>query len=156
MPGNPRVIEQLNRMLTIELTAINQYFTHSKMCEHWGFERLAHRFRDDSIEEMKDAEELMDRILQLDGLPNLQRLDDFGVGEDAPEQLRLALALEEGAVTQLHTAIGTAASENDPASADLLTRMLADEEEQLSYLRAQVALIEQLGESAYLAQQIRE
>jgi bacterioferritin len=150
------VVEQLNRMLTIELTAINQYFTHAKMCEHWGFERLAHRFRDDSIEEMKDAEELMDRILQLEGLPNLQRLDDFGVGEDAPEQLRLALALEEGAVTQLHTAIRTAADENDPASADLLTRMLADEEEQLSYLRAQVALLEQLGETAYLSQQIRE
>jgi bacterioferritin len=156
MRGSPRVVEQLNTLLTIELTAINQYFMHAKLAEHWGFERTAKRFRDDSIEEMKDAESLMDRILSLEGLPNLQRLDDFSVGETVPEQLGLALSLEERAVAQLHEAIAVCENENDPGTAEILSDMLLEEQEQVEWLAAQVALVSQLGEQLYLSQQIRD
>ena len=95
METNTRVVDLLNGLLTTELTAINQYFTHAKICESWGFERLAEKLREASMDEMKDAEALMDRVLELGGLPNLQRLGSFQVGETVAEQLQLALALEE-------------------------------------------------------------
>ena len=94
MQGDPEIIEFLNEVLTAELTAINQYFVHAKMCENWGYERLAHKIRDESIDEMKDAEELTERILYLDGVPNLQRLGSVRVGETVPEQFALDLEVE--------------------------------------------------------------
>src|SRR3954452_5089701 len=100
MQGNPRIIEGLNGLLSLELRAINQYFLHSKMCENWGYERMAKRLREQSFAEMKDAEELVDRVLFFDGLPNLQRADAFAVGETVPEQLELALEMEREAVAQ--------------------------------------------------------
>ena len=97
MKGDPDVIELLNEVLTAELTAINQYFIHAKLCENWGFERLAKKFYDESIDEMKDAEKLIERIIYLDGIPNLQRLGTVAVGENVPEQLQLDLATEVAA-----------------------------------------------------------
>src|SRR5215213_8690010 len=98
MLGSPRIIDQLNQLLSLELRAINQYFLHAKMCQNWGYERMAKRLRQQAFAEMTDAEEIMDRILFFDGLPNLQRLDGFMVGETMVEQLQLALDLEKEAV----------------------------------------------------------
>jgi bacterioferritin len=148
-------IGALNEVLAIELMAINQYFVHAKACEHWGYERLAERFRNDSIEEMKDAEQLMDRVLQLGGLPNLQRLDPFQIGEVPKEQLELALELEEQAITTLLSAIEVTEQEGDPATNTFLRRLLLSEQEQVEWLETQLSLIEQLGEQLYLAQQVR-
>src|ERR671932_1284153 len=101
MQGSPRIIDLLNRLWTLGLRAINQYFLHSKMCENWGYERMAKRLREQSFAEMTDAEELVDRVLYFDGLPNLQRFDAFAVGETVPEQLQLALEMEKDAVEQI-------------------------------------------------------
>jgi bacterioferritin len=155
MPGSDRIVLLLNELLATELKAINQYFTHAKMCGHWGYERLAERFREDSLEEMRDAEAVMERILFLGGLPNLQRLDSFHVGENVKEQLRLAAELEEGAVTQLHVILRACADEGDAGTAELLGPAVLEEEEQLQWLRSQLRLVDELGEANYLAQQVR-
>ena len=155
METNTRVVDLLNGLLTTELTAINQYFTHAKMCESWGFERLAEKLREASMDEMKDAEALMDRVLQLGGLPNLQRLGSFQVGETVAEQLQLALALEEDAAAQVRAAVVGCEAEGDQGTSTLLRTMLLDEEEQLAWVQAQLELMTQLGEANYLAQQVR-
>ena len=156
MEANGQVIDLLNELLSIELVAINRYFVHAKMCESWGYERLAHRFREASIDEMKDAEELMDRVLDLGGLPNLQRLDAFQVGETPLEQLELASKLEGGAVDQLRKAIAACEEGGDRGTSTLLRRMLLSEEGQLAWLESQRQLAVQLGESLYLAQQVHD
>ena len=148
------VMDALNGLIATELVAVNQYFVHAKLCEHWGFEKLAGKLREASIDEMRDVEAYMDRVLLLGGLPNLQRLDAFQVGENVPEALDLAIALEERAVAQLKEAVALSESEDDLGTAALLRPKVADEEEQLDWLRQQRSLIAQLGQELYLAQQV--
>jgi bacterioferritin len=155
MKGNAAVIDALNDVLTAELTGINQYFVHARMCENWGYERLWHKLRAESIEEMKHADDLIARILFLEGIPNVQRLGKINIGENVPEQLALDLALERDAVERLNRAVELARAQGDQGTRHLLERMLTSEEEHLDWLESQLALIAQVGESNYLAQQIK-
>jgi bacterioferritin len=156
MKGDSKIIAILNDVLTAELTAINQYFVHGEMCENWGFDRLHGHIRKHSIGEMKHAEEVIERILFLDGVPNMQRLGKINIGENVPEQLRLDLALEMDAVTRLNPAIEECRKLDDNATRQLLEKILSDEEEHIDWIEAQLALIEQVGAQNYLAQQIHE
>ncbi len=156
MRGNEAVLEFLNEVLTAELTAINQYFIDSKMMASWGYQRLADKVRADSIDEMGDAEKLIDRILYLEGLPNLQRLGSVRVGESVPEKLALALTLETEAINRLNRGIPVCIQQGDHGSRELLELILAGEEEHADWLETQLGLIAQVGEVQYLAQQIRE
>ena len=156
MNGTVAVIELLNDVLTAELTAINQYFVDAKMCENWGYARLASHVRADSIDEMKDADALIERILYLDGVPNLQRLGPVKVGETVIEKLRLALALEMEAIDRLNNGIALCTTDGDHGSRQLLETILTGEEEHADWLEAQLDLVAQLGEAHYLAQQIRD
>jgi bacterioferritin len=154
--SSPRIIELLNEVLTAELTAVNQYFIHSKMCANWGYERLAKHHYDESIGEMKDADELIERILYLDGVPNMQRLGTVMVGETVPEQLRLDLELEREAITRLNRGIAECSTAGDNGSRDLLEEILEGEEEHADWLETQLHLLDELGEAHYLAQQMHD
>ena len=154
MQGNEAVLEFLNEVLTAELTAINQYFVDSKMMANWGYQRLAYKVRADSIDEMGDAEKLIDRILYLDGLPNLQRLGSVRVGESVPEKLRLALDVETEAIDRLNRGIALCTEVGDHGSREVAETILAGEEEHADWLETQLELIRQIGEANYLAQQI--
>jgi bacterioferritin len=154
--GHEDVIELLNEVLTAELTAVNQYFLDAKMFANWGYERLAERFRHESIDEMKDADELIDRILYLDGLANLQRLGTVRVGETPAEKLDLALELEREAIERLNRGIALCVERADNGSRELLEKILHGEEEHADWLESQLELIRQVGEAHYLAQQIRD
>src|ERR687896_1038114 len=156
MKGDPDVIELLNEVLTAELTAINQYFVDAKMLSNWGYERLASRFRDESIDEMKDADVLIERILYLDGLPNLQRLGTVSVGETPAEKLQLALDLEREAIERLNRGIALCVDRSDNGSRDLLQEILDGEEDHADWLETQLELVGQVGDANYLSQQIRE
>jgi bacterioferritin len=155
MQGDPAVIEMLNELLTAELTVINQYFIHAKMCDNWGFERLAAKVREESIDEMRDAEKLIDRILYLDGTPNLQRLNHVGVGETVPEQFELDLEQERAAVERYNRAIALAVEKADNGTREILEGILRGEEDHLDWLESQVELISQVGLENYLSQQLR-
>ncbi len=155
MQGNPEIVELLNDVLTAELTAINQYFIHAKMQDNWGYGHLAHETRDESIDEMKHAEKVIDRILYLEGTPNLQRLGALRVGESAVEQLRMDLELEREAIPRLNAGIAAAVAVGDNGTRELLEAILTDEEEHADWLETQLTLVEQVGEAHYLAQQIR-
>jgi bacterioferritin len=154
MQGNEAVLEFLNDVLTAELTAINQYFIDSKMMANWGYQRLADKVRADSIDEMGDAEKLIDRILYLDGVPNLQRLGSVRVGETVPEKLRLALDVETEAIARLNRGIALCAELGDNGSREVAETILAGEEEHADWLETQLELIRQVGEAHYLSQQI--
>ena len=154
MRGDARVIELLNDVLTAELTAINQYFIHAKMCESWGYERLAEYVRHESIDEMKHADQIIDRILFLDGVPNMQRLFPVKVGETVPEQLEVDLALELTALLRLNDGIALCVSMGDNTTRSLLEGILVSEEDHVDWLEAQLELIRQVGEQNYLAQQV--
>ena len=154
MQGNEAVLEFLNEVLTAELTAINQYFIDSKMMANWGYQRLADKVRADSIDEMGDAEKLIDRILYLDGVPNLQRLGSVRVGESVPEKLRLALQVETEAIERLNRGIALCTEVGDNGSREVAEDILAGEEEHADWLETQLELIRQIGEANYLAQQI--
>jgi len=154
--GDAGITELLNEVLTGELTAINQYFVDSKMCANWGYDRLAKRFYDESIDEMKDAEQLVERILYLDGIPNLQRLGPVRVGETVGEKLSLALDLEREAIDRLNRGIRQCVDGGDNGSRDMLEEMLEGEEDHADWLETQLQLISQVGEPNYLAQQIRD
>ena len=156
MQGDPTVIELLNDCLTAELTAINQYFIDAKMCDNWGFRRLGEKFRHESIDEMKDADHLIERILFLDGTPNLQRLGSVRVGETVVEKLELALDLEKVAIERLARGIGLCTTAADHGSRELLERILHGEEEHADWLETQLEVIRQIGEQHYLAQQVGE
>jgi bacterioferritin len=156
MKGNDEVLTLLNLLLTNELTAINQYFIHAKMCENWGFERLGHKIREESIDEMRHADQVISRILFLEGVPNLQRYNKLHVGETVKEQLESDLQLEYAAITFLNQGIDTARRVNDNASEDLFTRILVSEEEHADWLETQLELIRQVGEQNYLSQQIKK
>lgn len=154
MKGNEEVINALNDVLTAELTAINQYFIHHKMCANWGYKRLSHKKREESIEEMKHADKVIERILFLDGVPNMQRLSPVKVGEDAVEQHELDLALEMDAVVRLNQAIALAVSKHDNGTRDLLEHILKEEEESIDWHEAQLHQVKEIGRERYLAQQI--
>jgi bacterioferritin len=154
MRGDADVIELLNEVLTAELTAINQYFIHAKMCENWGFERLAKHNYDESIDEMKDAEKVIERILFLDGVPNLQRLGSVLVGETVVEQLRLDLDLENAAIERYNRGVALAREKGDNGTRELLEDLLTGEEHHADWLEAQLNLVEKVGEQNYLAQHI--
>jgi bacterioferritin len=154
MKGNDRVIEVLNELLTFELTAINQYFLHSRMCDNWGYDRLSARLREISREEMDDAEEIIDRILFLEGVPNMQRLEPVRIGETVSEQLRLQAESEQRALSILGQGVAAADEAGDRASREFFAARLQEEEGHLDWLETQLGLIDQIGEGNYLTQQI--
>jgi bacterioferritin len=156
MKGSKKVLEALNDVLAGELVSINQYFLHAKMCRNWGFERLADAVHKESVGEMKHASDLTERILFLEGIPNLQKLGRLRIGETAPEQLRNDLALEREAVGKLNVAIALCVKESDNTSRDLLEDILGSEEEHVDWLEAQLGLIEKVGEAPYLAEQMHK
>ncbi len=156
MKGNKKIVDALNEVLTAELTAINQYFIHAKMCANWGLQRLAAHGRQESIGEMKHADQVIDRILFLDGVPNMQRMHKVRVGETVPEQLDLDLKLEMEAIPRLNESIALAVKLGDNGTRDLLEEILTSEEEHVDWLEAQLELIRTVGVENYLAQQIGE
>ena len=156
MQGQANVIEALNGVLTAELTAINQYFIHHRMCSNWGYEKLSSKKREESIEEMKHADRVIERILFLDGIPNMQRLSPVRVGEDPVEQHRLDLEVELEAVVNLNKGIALAREAGDNGTRELLEEILVNEEESVDWLETQLSLVEQLGAENYLAEQIHE
>ena len=156
MKGDKKVIEILNDVLTAELTAVNQYFIHARMCENWGYKRLWKKVREESIGEMRHADRLIERILYLEGVPNLQRLGKVNVGQTVPEQLRLDLEVERTAVSALNAGIEMCRSAGDNGTRDLLEEILKAEEDHIDWIEEQLELIKQVGEGHYLAQQIKE
>ena len=154
MKGHDDIIELLNEVLTAELTAINQYFVDAKMFDNWGYLRLGKSFRDESIDEMKDADKLIERILYLEGLPNLQRLGTVRVGETVAEKLRLALELEQEAIARLNGGIDLCTQRGDNGSRQLLEHILEGEEHHADWLEIQLELIQQVGKELYLAGQM--
>jgi len=151
MKGDPKVIDALNEILTGELTAINQYFVHARMCKNWGYERIASTVHKESIDEMKHAQDLTDRILFLEGVPNLQRLGKLNIGETVPEQFDADLKLEYSALTNLKSAIKICFDATDHTSRELLEHILEDEEKHIDWLEQQLGLIKELGKEHYLA-----
>lgn len=154
MDGDPEVIEFLNEALTAELTAINQYFGHAKICENWGYERLAGKYRDESVEEMRDAERLMERILMLEGMPNMQRLGSVRIGETVQEQLEVDHGLELDAVERYRRGIKLCLDKGDAGSRELLEHLLVGEEEHLDWIETQQRLIGDIGLERYQQSQM--
>jgi bacterioferritin len=156
MKGDPQILEILNAVLTAELTAINQYFIHHKMCENWGYERLSKKKREESIGEMKDADAVIERILYLEGVPNMQRMNPVRVGEDAIEQHKLDLALEREAIERLNKGIATCVAKGDNGTRELLEKILVGEESGADWLESQLHIVGEIGKERYLAEQIHE
>lgn len=154
MQGDPAVVELLNEVLTNELTAVNQYFLHARMQKNWGFTRLGAHTYDESLDEMKHADLLIERILFLEGHPNVQRLDPVRIGEGVPEQLRADLAVEVDAMEALRRGIALCAEKADTVSRLLLEEILRSEEQHVDYLETQLALMESLGLAQYLQLQV--
>jgi bacterioferritin len=154
MRGNEEILRLLNEVLKAELTAINQYFLHAKMCENWGYQRLAALDRQESIEEMHHADILMQRILFLEGMPNMTELFPIKIGPDVKAQLENDLALELDAVPRLNEAIKVATQVGDNGSRELFKQILLDEEHHIDYLEGQLHIVEEIGLDNYLAQQI--
>ncbi|MCB1582479.1 MAG: bacterioferritin [Marinicella sp.] len=154
MKGDPKVIQWLNKVLFNELTAINQYFMHYKILEDMGFKKLADKSKEESIEEMNHADELMERILFLEGLPNLQQLGKLRIGETPVEMLECDLALEMDAIPDLRDGIVYCESTRDYISRDLLQKILDDEEEHVDWLETQLGLVKKVGEANYLQSQM--
>jgi bacterioferritin len=156
MKGDRAVVDLLNEVLTNELTAVNQYFLHARMVENWGYERLYKKFRGESIGEMKDADALIERILYLEGMPNLQKLGKVNIGENVPEMLKVDLGLEKHAIEVLNRGIELCRDKGDNGSADLLEDILEGEEEHANWIEAQITLVEQIGAPGYLAEQVKD
>ncbi len=154
MKGNAKVIEALNAGLTIELTAINQYFICSKMCSNWGLEKLAAHFYAESIEEMKHAEEVIDRILYLDGVPEIARYDVIKAGATPLQQIEDSMALEKKGVATYNAGISLCLEIGDSGSRELMERMVVESEDSIDWAEAQLDLIKMVGIENYLAQQI--
>ncbi|MCC6645941.1 MAG: bacterioferritin [Polyangiaceae bacterium] len=156
MKGHPQIIDLLNDVITAELTAINQYFLHAKMLQNWGYHRLAKHVRHESIDEMKHADELIERVLFLEGVPNLQRLSKLMIGETVREQLENDLKLEYDAHARLNAGLKLTRDLGDGGTEDLIRRILVSEESHVDWLETQLGLMKQLGEQAYLAEQLGE
>ena len=154
MKGDPQVIDALSDVLAAELTAINQYFVHAKMCANWGYNKLAHKKREESIEEMKDADAIMERILYFDTVPNMMRMNPVKVGENPVEQHELDLALEVAAVERLNKAIALCVAKGDNGTRELLEKILKGEEHSIDWLESQLHLIKEVGKERYLSEQI--
>lgn len=156
MKGKPEVIEVLQKMLAEELAAINQYILHAEMQENWGYKKLSAFIKKQSIGEMKHAEALIERILFLEGMPNLSEMEKLNIGKDVPGQLRNDLELEKGAVGAYNKAVELCRKNSDNSTADFLTFILKDEEQHVDFLETQLDLIKKLGLETYLAQQMGE
>jgi bacterioferritin len=154
--GDAQIIQLLNELLTAELTAINQYFVHAKMCDNWGYRRLAKKKREESIEEMKHADRVIERVLFLEGVPNMQRLGPVRVGEDPVEQHKLDLELELEAVKRLNDGIVLCGEKRDGGTRELLEHILKEEEDSIDWLEAQLHIIGEVGKENYLSEQIDE
>jgi bacterioferritin len=155
MQSTPEIIELLNDVLTAELTAINQYFIHYKMQENWGYKRLADKGKEESFGEMKHAEELIERILYLEGVPNMQRLGPVKVGETVPEQLKAELETEKEAIARLAAGVEQC-RRTDEGTRLLLEEILSDEEDHADWLETQLSIINDIGDGLYLNAQINE
>ncbi len=156
MKGSPKVIQALNEALKEELTAINQYFLHAEMCENWHYGKLGDYIKKQSIDEMKHAEAIIERILFLDGTPNMTELMQINVGQNVKAQLENDLKLEVDAVAQYNQAVELARQEGDNASRELFEKLLKDEEQHVDWLEAQIYQIGEIGYERYLSQQIKE
>jgi bacterioferritin len=154
MQGHPEIIELLNEVLTAELTAVNQYFGHSRIQKNWGYQRLADHSYHESIDEMKHADTLIERILYLEGMPNLQRLGSVRLGETPVEQLRLDLEVEREAVERLNNGIARCVALGDNGTRELLADMLTSEEDHVDWIETQLDLVDKLGEQLYLSEQM--
>ena len=154
MKGNSDIIDALNEVLTAELTAINQYFIHHKMCQDWGYQRMSDKKREESIEEMRHADEVIERILYLEGVPNMQRYSPVKVGENVVEQHQLDLALEVDAVERLNKGIALCVAKGDNGSRELMERILKEEEESVDWHETQLHLVKEIGKERYLAEQM--
>jgi bacterioferritin len=152
--GSSEIVEFLNEALTAELTAINQYFAHAKLCENWGWQRLAAKYREESIEEMRDAEYLMDRIIFLDGMPNMQRLGSVRIGETVLEQLEVDRELEVAAIERYRRGVALALEHGDPGTRELLERLVVGEEGHLDWIDTQLSMIADIGIELYTQHQI--
>ena len=156
MKGKPEVMAVLGEMLKEELGAISQYFLHSEMCDNWGYTRLSEFIKKQAIGEMKHAEILIERILFLEGLPNMGDLPRLNIGKDVKQQLQNDLDLEKSAVAEYNKAVATSRKVGDNASADLLETILKDEEDHVDFLETQLSLIRDVGLENYLMQQMGE
>jgi len=154
MRGNEKIIGLLNEVLKAELTAINQYFLHAEMCENWGYKKLGDYAKKEAIDEMKHAEVLMERILFLEGMPNMSELFPLRIGQNVKEQIENDLALELEAVPRLNRAIAASVEAGDNGSRELFEKILTDEEHHVDWLEAQLDIIKEIGLDNYLAQQI--
>jgi bacterioferritin len=154
--GQDQAVTLLNEVLTAELTAVNQYFIHARRCENWGDARLWKKLREESLGEMRHADRLIERILYLEGVPNLQRLGKINVGQTVPEQFRLDLEVEKAAIAALNRGIELCQRAGDNGSRQLLESILEAEEAHANWIEAQQALLQQAGEGNYLAQQIKQ
>ena len=156
MKGNAKVLHYLNETLKAELTAINQYFLHGSMCKNWGYERMAKKQKEEAVEEMKHAEALLDRILFLEGTPNMTDMFPIKVGANIKQQLQNDLTLEMDAIPRLNAAVKLSTEVGDNASRELFKQILVDEEEHVDYLEAQLGMIKEMGLELYLSQQMHE
>src|SRR5258707_380882 len=156
MQGNPQIIDALNRALTIELTAINQYFCQSKMCKNWGFDKLAKKHWEESMGEMKHADKIIERILFLEGVPEIARYDVIRVGSDVKEQFENDLKLEMGGVNQYNAGITLCAQVKDNGTRELMDVILKESEEHVDWLETQLNLIDTVGLQNYLAEHMGE
>ena len=156
MQGDLKVIDLLNEVLKAELTAINQYFCHGEMCENWGYNKLASYIRKEAIDEMRHAEKLIERLLFLEGVPNMADMFPIKIGQDVKTQFENDLALELAALPRLNGAIDASVAAGDNGSRELFEKILVDEEEHVDWLEAQLGMIEQMGIGIYLAEQIHE
>jgi bacterioferritin len=154
--GNAKVIEVLNQALKAELTAINQYFLHSEMCENWGYERLAKQIKKESIEEMVHAEKLMERLLFLDGTPNMSDYFKINIGATVEQQFRNDVQLEYDAVKRLNAGVKTCAEAGDNGSKMLIEQLLSDEEHHIDWLEAQLHAMAEMGVQNYLTEQLKK
>jgi bacterioferritin len=156
MKAKEGIIDLLNKILTADLTAINQYFVHGKMCENWGYERLHHTVRQRSFDEMKDAEELIEHILYLEGVPNMQRLGTVNVGETVPEQFKVDLKAEQEMLKLLSDGVTHCAKVGDYTTRHMLEDMAEDVDDHIDWIETQVETIKQVGLENYLAEQIKK
>jgi bacterioferritin len=154
-PHQEQIVEALNELLTLELTGINQFFLHARMCRNWGYDRLADNIRHRSLDEMKHAEQIVDRVLYLEGVPNLQRLEKVRVGETVEEQLKLDYEHEKLLIEKMKEKVALFLKLEDHGSRQMVEEMLAGEEDDVDWFEAQFDLIRQVGAPHYLAQQIR-